>query len=223
MIAAAQLLKQHLSQVRTYSSTTYSVPVLRQMIERYTAGYGGDWNHGCRVLQELTEKKPFIYETSHMVAFQKQGGAGLEIVDAHFGIQLPESAHAFYREIRECVLSLSFNFVVLCPEDIIHHEEWHREIDREIGFDFPVTIVRFATFIGEPLDFAFRKSCADGQWRITLIASAEDSPELDYFEAGDGKETDQDINSWMERLLRTDGYPLRPSSTGGEKKDSVRV
>lgn len=190
-------------------------------MERYRACYGGDWSHGCRELQEGGEHSPYIYETSHMVAFQEEGGGGLEIVEKHFGVQLPESAHAFYREIRECVLSLSFNVVVLSPEEIIRHEEWHREILREIEIDITVSIIRFATFVGEPLDFAFRKNCTDGKWRITLAASADDSPETD--QSADGGETDEDIDAWMERLLRTDGYPLRPGFEEWEKKDSVRV
>lgn len=190
-------------------------------MQEYQRVYGGDWSQGCKVIEKgNAEGRPTIYQTSHWAVL---GGEGLAKVEAHFGVQLPDSAHAFYTEIRECVLSLSEVIMVLTPEQIIAHEDEHRAIYKDIGLDLPVTIIRFASFPGQPLDYAFRKSCTDGLWRITLIASAEDEPESDHSIEADGLETDENIDAWMERLLRTDAYPLRPGHEEWEKRYATRI
>ncbi len=202
-MTAAEQLKSVAGQVRTYCTDQDNPDLLFHLIDYYKARYGGDWSHAVKIVENTPDD--WTYETRHLIRF---GEEDLSLVERHFEVSLPESAHAFYREITECVLSLRNVLVVMSPADIITFEEEIRAVSTDKSGITPIRIIRFAHLIGTSTAFAFRKSCADERWRVTGISSTCTRLEVFHSSQADGFEDDEDIDAWMERMIRTDGFPL---------------
>lgn len=187
------------------------------MIAEFTVKYGGDWEHGIRWLSKGGGE--YVYETCHLI---KYGSPGLHEVEKHFHVVLPPWAHAFYQEIHEAVLSLGQEVIqILCPQDVIRFEEELRSYEDHLPeVSMPVRLVRFASVVGSPVSVGFRQSGQDGQWRIIVYDTTADAMDYIYSSECDERDSkrDQTIDAWVERMLRTDAYPMLVGNEEYEQK-----
>lgn len=207
-------------QVRIYATETRNPKLMEHMVAQFTAKHGGDWQRGIRWLSKGPDE--FVYETCHLI---KWGCSGLGEVEKHFDVVLPSWAHAFYQEVHEAVLSLGHEVIeILCPQDVISFEEEMRSYENHLPeMAMPVRLIRFARVVGSPVCIGFRKSALDGQWRIIVFDATSDSLEFIYSTKCEGKEDDIDVDIWMERMLRTDAYPVMVGFEESEKKLFRRI
>jgi hypothetical protein len=71
----------------------------------------------------------------------------------------------------------------------------------------------------------FRQSGQDGQWRIIVYDTTADGLDYIYSSECDGRDSirDQTIDAWVERMLRTDAYPMLVGNEEYEQKRFRRI
>jgi hypothetical protein len=217
--SAAEQLRLAEGKARRYQTESYYEDNVLSLISGYAEAYGGDWSHGFQIISR-DPNGPDVFETKHMIRF---GPSDLTSVEKHFGVSLPDSAHLFYQQVTECVLTLREPLVVLSPEAIIKHEEWHRDIYRQCDIDLPIQVIRFVKIPNEPRDFAFRQNTKDKRWRVMHVSSTDDQPQFYHSSDCDGLEDDEDIDAWMERMLSSDGFPLLKDGEPYERPSADRI
>jgi hypothetical protein len=202
---AAKLLANAANESRSYESRSIYLSKLEQCVSAYKNAYlEKDWSNVLKITRRLRGKKPYKIRVRHLIRFEK---ADATIIEHAFGVSLPESVHRFYNEVTECVLTLRNLVVILTPEEVVKLETKYREIERSVGLkEEPVRLIRFALNATTGECFAFRKRVSDDKWAIGLTW---DEQQTAYFQSAELDSIgDPDIDTWMERLLSTDGHPI---------------
>jgi hypothetical protein len=216
MNAASQLLHFN-QQTRRYCGSGEYIEIIKNEVSRIQSKHGGGWSENLRIIGDPDDG---IFETKSLVC---TGNSDLSLVERCFDVKLPDSAHLFYQNITECVLTLRLPLVVLSPEGIVVHETWHRDIYRQCGISLPVQVIRFVMIPNDPINFAFRQNTKDKRWRIMLVSSTDEHPSFYHSNECDGLEDDEDIDAWMERMLSSDGFPLRKGAELYERPAADRI
>jgi len=151
------------------------------------------------------------------------GSGGQEALAKRWGLALPDDYVAFCSEFKEYVLATRNPVYTERSKAIESITRGLRE-GRDIPWKTEHRLFYFAQIVGTCGYFVFRWSKARKRVDIVL---AEDYGEVGEPELlgkdGDSYVTDVDFTAWLQRMIDTDGYPLKPGRRESMNASLTRI
>ncbi|MBE7495571.1 MAG: hypothetical protein HS117_11535 [Verrucomicrobiaceae bacterium] len=163
------------------------------------------------VFQELPDVENGERDLTRVLTVVEWRPADLALVEKAFDVQLPDWAHGIYARISRAVICLRNPIVILPPNEIVEWEVLIRNASEKGRRKLPVRQIVFAKAGIEGSFFALRRHTLTNQWEVAL-STVDSTLEEEQGPLGDLR-CDPDPDAWMERMIATDGHPLRKGNT----------
>lgn len=156
-----------------------------------------DWQNYPRIVAGLPEQGAYDIAVKHLIQW---GSSDACIIEDAFHLKLPESIHAFYRNVTEAVLLWNKVFHFLHPIDVV---AWEQEARQSSDCkNLPIQMIRFCKTDADSL--ALRYNPRNDSWNIVFAAYYEPTEEIQSPQ-WDEQSIARDIEEVLDLLMRQDG------------------
>lgn len=146
-------------------------------------------------------------QVSDLCAF---GRSDCTKIETSFGLELPPDFKAFYEEFIEGFL-ITRNPIHICQVDEIIELTLDVRESWNISPSAPFHVIRFAVVLGrDGLNVMLRRASLSDPWKIMTASYSTFSDEELASSECDHLITDENFDSWLTRIISTDGAPLNP-------------
>jgi hypothetical protein len=207
---AIELLREEQKRFRIYDDCNVEMDF--QIAEYKKSFPDQNWDDYLRVLsEERYAMRPMI----------RWGPADTSAFRTELGMILPDWMEEFYKQVTSAVLSMIECIVIMSPEDCVANQLGRIDVLKKGGVvePDPCRMVPIAE-CGADGAYFYLYQRLDGRWSIIYGAGWRTAPNE---ESAEDEDYDANIDEWIERLLRTDAFPLGKGNEEIEPKYFNRV